>query len=164
MTTSEPRRDATALTRYIETRYHARYRQQLPDLVKLAEMVEDLHETDNGVPDGLTGILRRLEREMEILMAKEEQVIFPAIRNGEKEPLAEPITTVRASHDRHCRDIAAIRRLTDDFSLPEGACTPWVTLYQGLAEFVDNLNEHIRLESEVLFPQFDRNVPGSALV
>ena len=35
--------DPAALTRHIETRYHARHREQLPQLAAMAERVEDVH-------------------------------------------------------------------------------------------------------------------------
>jgi len=156
MTDAAPAHDVAALTRHIETRYHARHRQQLPQLVALSEMVEDLHEPDRDVPEGLTAVLRRMIGEMEVHMKKEELMVFPLIRKGGGAVLAERIAEMRADHDDHDRALAAIRRLTGDLTLPEGACTPWATLYDGLAEFMADLTEHIRLENDVLFPQFDR--------
>ena len=35
------------------------------------------------------------------------------------------------------------------------ACTIWQHLCAGVREFVDDLQQHIRLENEVLFPQFE---------
>jgi regulator of cell morphogenesis and NO signaling len=155
MSDAAPIQDAADLTRHIETRYHARHRQQLQTLIKLAEMIEDLHEPDHDVPEGLTAILRRLNGEMEVHMKKEELLIFPLIRKGTGAPLAERIALMRADHDDHDCEIAKIRHLTDNLTLPEGACTPWATLYEGLAEFIADLSEHIRLENDVLFPQFE---------
>ena len=40
MTETAPIHDPSALTRYIETRYHARHREQLPQLAQLAGRVE----------------------------------------------------------------------------------------------------------------------------
>jgi regulator of cell morphogenesis and NO signaling len=157
-----PFHDAAALTRHIETRYHARHRQQLSRLVRLAEMIEDLHEPDRDVPEGLTAILRRMIGEMEVHMKKEELLVFPLIRKGGGAQLAERIAAMRADHDDHDRDLAAIRRLTGDLTLPEGACTPWATLYEGLADFIADLTEHIRLENDVLFPQFETMAQADA--
>jgi regulator of cell morphogenesis and NO signaling len=155
MTEAAPVHDATELTRYIVARYHARHREHLPSLVKLAEMVEDLHCDDDGVPKGLADLLARMLGEMEVHMKKEELILFPAIRRGGGPRIEEPIATMRADHDSHEREIARIRRLTHDMTQPEGACTSWGTLYSGLAEFVDDLTEHIRLENDVLFPKFE---------
>ncbi|MGX0877863.1 regulator of cell morphogenesis and NO signaling [Roseovarius sp. MBR-154] len=155
MSDAAPTHDAADLTRHIETRHHARHRLQLSELVKLAEMVEDLHEPDRDVPEGLTSVLRRMRGNMEVHMKKEELLVFPLIRQGGGAVLAERITHMRADHDDHDCEIAKIRHLTDNLTLPEGACTPWATLYEGLAEFIADLSEHIRLENDVLFPQFE---------
>lgn len=155
MPDAAPIHDAADLTRHIESRYHARHRQQLPQLVALAEMVEDLHQPDRDVPEGLTAILRRMIGEMEVHMKKEELLVFPLIRKGGGAVLAERIAQMRADHDDHERDLAMIRRLTDNLAVPASACTPWITLYEGLATFMADLTEHMRLENDVLFPQFE---------
>jgi regulator of cell morphogenesis and NO signaling len=99
---------------------------------------------------------------MEVHMKKEELLVFPLIRKGGGAQLAERIAAMRADHDDHDRDLAAIRRLTGDLTLPEGACTPWATLYEGLADFIADLTEHIRLENDVLFPQFETMAQADA--
>lgn len=155
MTSEVPIDDAAELTRYIETRYHARHRQQLPDLLFLAEMVEDIHDAEEGVPEGLAALLRRMIGEMEVHMKKEELILFPAIRKGGMPGLEQPIAVMRADHDDHQEDLARIREITNEFALPEGACTSWATLNTGLAQFADDLTEHMRLENDVLFPRFE---------
>ena len=147
--------DAANLTRYIEKRYHARHREQLPRLASMAEKVENVHFGDEHVPDGLADLLRRMIGELEVHMKKEELILFPAIRKGGVPGIEQPIAQMRADHDDHESEIAEIRRLTGGLALPEGACGTWTALYGGLAEFVDDLHEHVRLENEVLFPQFE---------
>jgi regulator of cell morphogenesis and NO signaling len=159
MTDPAPIHDPAALTRHIETRYHARCREQLPELAGMAEKVEDVHFGDENVPEGLAAVLRRLIGAMEVHMKKEELILFPAIRRGGMPGIENPIAVMRADHDDHDREVAEIRRLTHDLTLPEGACRTWSALYAGLAAFLDDLREHIRLENEVLFPQFE---PGAA--
>jgi regulator of cell morphogenesis and NO signaling len=152
MSDAAPIHDAAELTRYIETRYHARHRQQLPPLAAMAAKVEH-------VPDGLSDILRRMIGEMEVHMKKEELILFPTIRTGGGPGIENPIAMMRADHDDHAIEVAEIRRLTGDLTLPEGACGTWTALYAGLDEFIIDLEEHMRLENDVLFPQFE---PGSA--
>jgi regulator of cell morphogenesis and NO signaling len=97
--------------------------------------------------------------ELEVHMKKEELILFPAIRNGGGPGIANPITVMRANHDDHANEVAEIRRLTGDLTLPDDACGTWTALYAGLNEFITDLEEHIRLENDVLFPQFE---PGNA--
>ncbi len=151
--------DAAALTRHVEARYHARHREQLPPLVRMAEKVEAAHAGADHVPAGLAHILKRMTGELEVHMKKEELILFPAIRRGGGRGIENPIAVMRADHDSHERDLADIRRLTRDFAVPDGACGTWIALYAGLAEFVGDLTAHIHLENTVLFPQFE---PGGA--
>ncbi|TNF17284.1 MAG: hypothetical protein EP318_22145 [Rhodobacteraceae bacterium] len=162
MTQAVPVDDPTEFTRYIETRYHARHREQLPKLAAMAEQVETVHFGDEDAPVGLSDLLRRMIGEMEVHMKKEELILFPAIRKGGGPGIETPIAVMRADHDDHDRDLAEIRRRTGDMVLPERACRTWAELYAGLTEFAADLEEHMRLENDVLFPQFEPPRPGAA--
>jgi len=160
MPNTVPTDNPAQLTHYIEQRYHARHREQLPRLASMAEKVENVHFGDENVPEGLAEVLRRLIGELEVHMKKEELILFPAIRKGGVPGIEQPIAVMRADHDDHVHDVAEIRRLTGGLSLPEGACGTWTALYSGLAEFVGDLEEHVRLENEVLFPPFEPGGEG----
>lgn len=150
-----PLTDSAALTRYIETRYHARHRDQLPALVSLAEIIESVHFGENSVPEGLSDLLRRMLGEMEVHMKKEELILFPALRKGGMPGIETPIMVMRADHDDHAVEMAEIRRLTGNLALPAGACQTWAALYAGIEEFLTDLEDHMKLENDVLFPQFE---------
>lgn len=158
MTNTAAIHDPAELTRLIERRYHDRHRQQLAPLAKLAEMVEDLHLGDHGVPHGLSELLHRMIRQVDAHVTTEERLLFPAIRSGDGSAIGWGIAVTRADHDAHERSLAEIRRLTRDMTPPEEACTSWITLYAGLAEFEDGLSEHMRLEDDELFPRIERMV------
>ncbi len=141
------------LTRGLETRFHTRLRPQLDHLEKLAEMVEDLHEGDEGVPAGLHHLLLQIGDVLEAHMQTAERVVFPALRSGATVALGAWIDTLRGDHDRLTRACAGIRAISQGFKLSDEACTSWATLYVRLAEFIDDLAEHMRLEN-ALFSQF----------
>lgn len=147
--------DPAALTRHIESRFHARHREQLPALAALAEKVETVHFGDDHVPEVLADLLQRMIGALEVHMKKEELILFPAIRKGGGLGIGTPIAVMRADHDDHAYDVAEIRRLTGDLGMPDGACRSWAALYTGLGEFLSDLEEHIRLENDVLFPPFE---------
>lgn len=151
----DPANDPAELTRYIETRYHARHRKQLPDLTALSAKVEQVHANAPDVPEGLAALLQKMIGELEVHMKKEELILFPAIRHGGKPGIETTIAVIRADHDDHDAEISRIRALTNDLTLPEGACRKWTMLYDGLTQFVADLEEHLRLENDVLFPQFE---------
>lgn len=147
--------DPAALTLFIEKRYHQTHRAQLPGLADLAHKVERVHAEDPDAPVGLGDLLGKLIGELEVHMKKEELILFPAIRRGGKAGIEAPIAAMRADHDDHGTEIARIRTLTNNLTLPDGACGSWTRLYDGLTEFVDDFEAHVRLENEVLFPMFE---------
>ncbi|MGD9538849.1 MAG: hemerythrin domain-containing protein [Gammaproteobacteria bacterium] len=155
MTNAVPIHDPAELTRYIETRYHARHRKELPELAELAAKVEAVHSGQDSVPAGLSDLLHRMIGEMEVHMKKEELILFPAIRKGGMPGIEQPIAVMRADHDDHTAELDEIRRITGGLSLPEGACGTWTMLYRGLGTFIADFEEHLRLENDVLFPQFE---------
>lgn len=143
------------LTGHIEQRFHARHREQLPELVALAAKVEAVHAAAPDVPQGLAAALRQLLAELDMHMRKEELVLFPAMRSGGMPGIEHPIAAMRAEHDDHVRELAAIRRMAGELVLPADACRTWTALYQGLGEFLADFEEHVRTENEVLFPLFE---------
>lgn len=154
MTRPSPPEDPADITRFIETEYHAKHRAQLPALAALSEKVETVHAGQSNVPAGLAALLRRMIGELEVHMKKEELILFPAIRKAAA-GLDAPIAAMRADHDDHEAEVERIRQITRDLTLPEGACRSWTRLYAGVGEFLDDLDAHIRLENNVLFPQFE---------
>lgn len=142
------------ITRYIEKTYHARHREELPRLAALAAKVERVHSDSPEVPAGLADLLHRMIGELEVHMKKEELILFPAIRNGGAPGIANPIAAMRGDHDQHGASISHILELTRGLTPPEDACGSWRALYAGLEDFICELEAHIKLENEVLFPRF----------
>lgn len=159
MTKPIPPQDPSDLTRYIEAEYHAKHRAQLPELAELSEKVETVHAGQADVPAGLAALLRRMIGALEVHMKKEELILFPAIRNAAP-GLDAPIAAMRADHDDHEAEVEEVLHLTNGLTLPEGACRSWTRLYAGLGEFLEDLAAHIRLENDVLFPQFETRGAG----
>tara|TARA_E500000318_G_C3501827_1_gene188673 strand:- start:68 stop:544 length:477 start_codon:yes stop_codon:yes gene_type:complete len=148
--------DPVELTHYIEHWYHRRHREQLPRLADYAAKVERVHAGHPQAPVGLSDLLRRMIGELEVHMKKEELILFPAFRKGGVPGLEIPIAVMREDHEGHAVDISELRRITGGPSLPEGACKSWTALYEGIEEFIAELEEHIQLENSVLFSQFER--------
>lgn len=153
---AEVPRETGALIDHILTRYHKRHRADLASLLPLAERVEQVHENDPDVPRGLARALAKLEREMEDHMAKEERILFPAMRAGGGPGIEHSIAVMRADHDDHDENIAMIRQLTQDLTPPDHASGSWRLLYGGTSSLLDDLAAHIALAINVLFPRFER--------
>lgn len=144
-----------ALIDQILTNYHAMHRADLASLVPLAERVEQVQADDPEAPMGLARALTTLAREMEDHITKEEMILVPAMRAGGGAGIEHPIAVMRADHDDHAETISLIRKLAKGLTPPENACRSWRSLCGGTATLLDKLADHIALENNVLFPQFE---------
>lgn len=149
--------ETSDLIDYILARYHRPHRAELETLLPLAEKVEMVHDDDPLAPRGLARALADLAREMEDHMAKEEMILFPAMRAGGMRGIEHPIAVMRSDHDDHARTIARIRQITGNLTPPDHACGSWRALYGGVQKLLDDLAAHIALENDELFPRFEQH-------
>lgn len=143
------------LIEHIVTRYHEAHRRQLPELVRLARRVEQVHGGKSDCPRGLAAHLEKLHAELENHMQKEERMLFPMIAGGLQAMTTGPITVMRREHDDHGEALAVIDSLTNAITPPAGACNTWRALYLGLETFKTDLMNHIHLENNILFDRID---------
>lgn len=146
--------DSGELIDHIQQRYHEGHRRALPELIKLSRKVEAVHREHPKAPAGLADALRQIEDKLAQHMASEEATLFPAMREHAGSGLDAAIGELRHEHDDHGVLVRRLESITDDFTLPEGACRSWQALYIGTAQFAEELMEHIHLENNVLFPRF----------
>jgi len=144
-----------ALIDHILTRYHAVHREQLPELIRMARRVEAVHRDHPQVPVGLADLLEQAEGELLEHMQKEEEILFPALKGGQSALAAYPILVMRDEHTSHGEMLEQLMALTHDAVPPAGACNTWRALYAGIGQLGDDLINHIHLENNVLFPQFE---------
>lgn len=150
--------DPNALMDHILARYHAVHRAQLPELIRMAHRVEAVHRNNPGVPAGLGDFLEGMEQDLLDHMAKEEAMLFPLLRVGGQGLAGEPIDMMRSEHLDHGAALDQVLALTNDATPPPGACNTWRALYAGVAQLKEDLINHIHLENNVLFPQFEQAV------
>ncbi len=144
-----PRKELIA---HILTRYHARHRDQLNELIRLASRVEHVHGERPDCPLGLASHLNDMLQELESHMLKEEQILFPMLERGlGVGQVAGPISVMRFEHDQHGLALEKLHQLTNHITLPKGACNTWRALYASLQQFKEDLMQHIHLENNILF-------------
>jgi regulator of cell morphogenesis and NO signaling len=148
------------LADYIVNEHHAYVREALPVLRAFTEKVAWRHGDTRPELVAIAERTAELAAEMEAHMASEEEVVFPRIRAlasgtaGEEGPtLAELIGQMEGEHDAAGSLMAEMRRLSDGFTPPEGACATYCATYAKLEEFEADLHRHVHLENNVLFPK-----------
>ncbi len=151
----------SAMIDHIISRYHEVHRAQLPELIRMAHLVEAVHKGHADVPVGLAALLESMQAELLSHMQKEELVLFPSLKNGGNPYIAQPIAMMRHEHTDHGSALDRLVELTHDMQAPEQACNTWRALYAGLNQLRDDLISHIHMENNILFPLFEKPVPQS---
>jgi regulator of cell morphogenesis and NO signaling len=142
------------LVDHIEQHHHAYLRRAVPPLLHAAARVEKVHADKPDVPSGLAALLTAFWAEMQDHMGKEEQILFPMIRQGARgRAVYPPVRVMEQEHDEHGETLAQVRRLTGDLRVPAHACATWTALYDGLEALEADLMQHIHLENNIVFPR-----------
>lgn len=149
------------LMAYIETTHHQYVREKAPLLIEYAEKMVRAHGKNYQEIIPFAGWIRALVDDLLPHLAKEEQILFPAIRalsQGEHIEscfghIGNPINAMQYEHEEAGQILQKLHALTNGFTPPEYACTTWRVCYATLAEFEADLHRHIHLENNILFPK-----------
>lgn len=150
------------LVDHIERTHHEYLKAELPRLDGLTQKVLDVH----GKHDPRLADVRRafvaLREELVGHMMKEEQVLFPIVRQLESATampafhcgsVANPIRQMEYEHDNAGQALATLSELTDGYQPPEWACNTYRAMLDGLKQLEWDLHQHIHKENNVLFPK-----------
>ena len=152
----------TDLADHIEQTHHAYLRAEFPRLDKMTDKVLQVH----GKAEPRLATVRQaycdLRDELTSHMRKEEEILFPMIRQLEQTEgpiafhcgsIANPIHQMEFEHEHAGNALATIRTATDDFQPPQWACNTYRAMIDGLAQLERDLHLHIHKENNVLFPK-----------
>lgn len=152
----------TELADDIERTHHAYLREELPRLGDLVKKVSAVHGQAHPWLSGLTSVYAELVAELEPHMLKEEQILFPMIRELDQAATApsfhcgsvgNPIRMMEMEHQNAGAALDRIREMTTDYEIPEGACNSFRAMLSGLEHLEADLHLHIHKENEILFPK-----------
>jgi regulator of cell morphogenesis and NO signaling len=148
------------LVGHIEATHHRYLHDELPRLAALAGKVQAAHGSRHPELAEVRALVGELRLDLEPHLAKEERILFPAIRvlfNGSPGQvpggtLRMPISVMLAEHDATAVLLDRLRRTTGDYVPPPDACTSFRALYDGLAELEADTHLHVHKENNLLFP------------
>ena len=157
-----PDQTLTGIIAHIQQRYHEPLRDELPRLsLMLAKVVQRHGERLRDVLMPLQETFEQFHDELLEHMLKEDHGIFPAIVALEAGAqgstvgarwLKDPLDMLVADHTGAETALARMRALTDSYTPPADACPTFRGLYYGLAELERDMQTHIHLENDILFP------------
>jgi regulator of cell morphogenesis and NO signaling len=151
---------------HIAGTHHNYVRTELPRIAAFAQKVVSRHGADRPELPEIQQLVAEIGEELLPHLNKEEMVLFPYIRNLEESletcgprslgcfgTVRNPIQVMMAEHDAAGEIMARMRELSGGFTPPLGACPTYRGFYQALAEFEQDLHQHIHLENNILFPR-----------
>jgi regulator of cell morphogenesis and NO signaling len=154
------------LLRYIVDTHHVYTRQTLETVSLLADKVLARHGRNHPEIQNVHSLVFELARELFPHMRREEDVLFPHIEAVEATGTGRAVTNrleaMMVQHEAAGDILASLRKITSGYKLPDDACLSFRALYERLADLEIDLQEHIRLENDVLFPSAIRLEQRSA--
>lgn len=148
---------AEFLADYIVYVHHTYVRQNLGIISEFADKVANVHGQHEPKTIEIAKLFSQISKEFTSHMAKEEGILFPAIKAKEADynfQLDEKtLSLTEDEHEDVGNMIKKIQELSSNFTPPEWACNTFKALYFKLEEFTNDLYQHIHLENNILFPK-----------
>ncbi len=154
------------LADYIVRIHHSYVRKNLPPLLEFTSKLAEVHGKAHPELVEIATLVQALAAELQPHMVKEEQVLFPylkalvAVAEGNRDvslpalgSVENPIRVMESEHEAAGEIIKRIRRLSNQFTVPQDACNTYRVTYRLLEAFESDLFRHIHLENNVLFPK-----------
>ena len=151
---------------YIVNNHHKFSRNKLPEIGQYAKKVASVHGDRHPELQEIYYEFTKLHGEIINHLDREEQILFPYIKKlveakekgqqPEKPDFgkaANPIAMMEDEHDDAGASMKKIRKLSDNFTPPEDACTTYCLLYENLEAYEKDLHKHVHLENNLLFPK-----------
>ena len=152
----------TELADHIVDTHHAFLTTELPRVSGLTEKVFNAHGEKRPELAKVKETFKLMREELESHMAKEENILFPAIRTLDSQAgpqafpfgsVANPIGMMEHEHDDTGNALRRLRALTGDFVPPQDACPTYRVMLESLENLEQDLHLHIHKENNILFPR-----------
>ena len=153
--------DLEFLSDYIQKIHHRYVRKYLPEIVGYTNKVRQVHLDKHPELDRVKELVDNINEELNQLIKVSEDELFPTVKvmerakeAGEKlkgNDFASAVRNTEYAQMNVIKSLQEIRKLTNNYEIPEDACTSYKLLYQMLQEFEDDLMVHFHLKNNILF-------------
>ncbi len=148
-----------AVDHLLET-HHKYLKEALPRLAALLDKVVAAHLTRHPELKTVGELFGELRADLEPHLMKEEQVLFPIIKEMEASgglaefpyvSLRNLIRVMQMEHEQVGALLDNIRETTHNYTVPEDGCGSYRLLMEGLQELEADTRLHIQKENEIFF-------------
>jgi len=148
------------LSDYIVNTHHKFVLKTLPELVFYTRKIADVHGDNHPELIKVASLFIQINEELLQHLKNEEEVLFPAIKEAEKNASLEvkativsEITRMQGEHEFAGRAMDKINVLTNNYLIPVDACNTYRVSLKLLEQFEDDLHIHVHLENNILYPK-----------
>jgi regulator of cell morphogenesis and NO signaling len=153
------------LVDHIVSTHHEYVRSSMPVIRQHLTKLGQVHGARHPELLRVTAHFDTIARDLGQHMVKEEQVLFPYVRElaaiaATGRHVASPFGTVEnpirmmeREHREAADELRVIRELTHGYRTPEDGCTTYAVCMAALQQFERDLHRHVHLENNVLFPK-----------
>jgi regulator of cell morphogenesis and NO signaling len=154
----------TQLSNHIVATHHEYVRKELPWIFTNLEKIASKHGANNPNLYKIFDLFIEVKEELEAHLLKEEQILFPRIReienlnlqqtelqNQQVTYLQTPISVMEHEHDHAGTMMSEIRKLTNNYEVPDNSCPTYKLTFNALKAFELDLHQHVHLENNILF-------------
>ncbi len=148
------------LADYIMNTHHKYVLKTLPELVFYTQKIAEVHGENHIELKEVAALFSEINRELLQHLKKEEEVLFPAIKevmkgnNPEAKSIIQfEIARMNDEHEFAGGAIDKINELTKGYIVPSDGCSTYHVAFKMLDEFEDDLHTHVHLENNILFPK-----------
>jgi len=147
---------------YILNTHHSFAKRILPSISEYITKILSIHGVNHEELFKVHKLFHSLKTELEQHFIKEEEILFPVIKQYDAKPSEELLDKIKKvmqetedEHDGAGDILKELRKITKDYSVPDDGCTTFRLAYQQLQELEADLFEHIHLENNILFKRFE---------
>lgn len=157
--------DLDFLADYIVNKHHIYVSNSHPMMLELSAKVARVHGERHPELLEINRLFTEIALELTMHMFKEENVLFPFIREIAKAKreglelgrpvfgtIQNPIDMMEQEHVSAGGSLEEIKQLSSNFTPPEDACNSYRVFFSKLNEYEEDLHHHIHLENNILFP------------
>ena len=148
------------LADYIENTHHKYVLKTLPELVLYTRKIASVHGGHHTELLEVAEIFEELNVKLLQHLKKEEEVLFPAIKEGLKnnsqhtrELIHSEISRMNEEHEYVGGAIDRINEITKQYKVPDDGCHTYHVTFKLLQQFEDDIHVHVHLENNILNPK-----------
>lgn len=152
--------DLGFLADYIVNTHHKYVLKTLPELVFYTQKIASVHGSHHKELIEVAGLFQKINTELLQHLQKEEEVLFPSIKEAlnknnpeSKSTIKSEIKRMSVEHEFAGGAMDKINMLTSNYHVPEDACNTYSVALKLLQQFEDDLHIHVHLENNILYPK-----------